>query len=296
MTSRIGLVPALLLVPAVVFYLMFALAPMGVAAYLSLLNWDGVSQATWAGLSNWGRLFTDPTTGLSVWLTVKMVILSWLVQTPISLLLGLFLAGSQRYRSVLGIFYFVPLLFSAVAIGLTWIYILDPNFGALNTALSTIGASGLTRNWLGDPGLAFYTIVLVIAWMFIPFHTLLYQAGARQIPQVLYEAAALDGAGTLAQFRHITLPQLKYTVVTSSILIVTGSVTYFDLIFVMTGGGPGFTTRILPLHMYITAFDELNVGYGSALAVLLSAIGLTMSIVLLKITGFSKMESQAEGL
>lgn len=296
MANRIGVVTGLLLVPAVAFYLVFALGPMAVAGYLSFLNWDGVSQATWAGLSNWGRLFADPLTGLSIWLTVKMVVLSWLVQTPISLLLGLFLAGRQRYRSILGVFYFFPLLFSAVAIGLIWIYILDPNFGALNTALSAIGASGLTKNWLGNPNIAFYTMVLVIAWMFIPFHTLLYQAGVRQIPEQLYEAAALDGAGTLAQFRHITLPQLKYTVVTSSILIVTGSATYFDLIFVMTGGGPGFATRILPLHMYITAFEELNVGYGSALAVLLAAIGLTMSLVLLKITGFSEMESQQEGL
>ncbi len=154
----------------------------------------------------------------------------------------------------------------------------------------------LAKNWLGNPDLALYAIIVVIAWQFIPFHTLLYQAGARQIPAVLYEAASIDGAGKIQQFFYVTLPQLKYTVISSTILILTGSLTYFDVIFVMTGGGPGYATRILPLQMYITAFQNTELGYGSALAVLLAVAGVALSLFLLWVTGFGRMESQAEGL
>jgi raffinose/stachyose/melibiose transport system permease protein len=296
MTQRLNLTVVLLLVPAMVFYVIFALGPMVVAGYISLLEWDGVSPPAWVGLENWGRVVSDPVTLRSLFLTVQVMVLSWVIQTPISLLLGVFLAGQQRYRAVLGVFYFLPLLFSAVAIGLIWLYILEPNLGVLNRMLNGLGASALAKNWLGDPDLALYAIIVVIAWQFIPFHTLLYQAGARQIPAVLYEAASIDGAGKVQQFFYVTLPQLKYTVITSTILILTGSLTYFDVIFVMTGGGPGYATRILPLHMYITAFQNTELGYGSALAVLLAVAGVALSLFLLWVTGFGKMESQAEGL
>jgi raffinose/stachyose/melibiose transport system permease protein len=296
MSQRLNLTVLLLLVPAMFFYMVFALGPMAVAGYISLLEWDGVSPPAWVGLENWGRVVSDPVTLRSLFLTVQVMVLSWVIQTPISLLLGVFLAGPQRYRAVLGVFYFLPLLFSAVAIGLIWLYILEPNLGVLNRMLSALGASALAKNWLGNPDLALYAIIVVIAWQFIPFHTLLYQAGARQIPAVLYEAASIDGAGKVQQFFYITLPQLKYTVITSTILILTGSLTYFDVIFVMTGGGPGYATRILPLHMYITAFQNTELGYGSALAVLLAVAGVALSLFLLWVTGFGRMESQAEGL
>lgn len=286
----------MMLAPAIAFFLVFALGPLIAAVYLSFLNWDGISPPTWVGLGNWTRAFSDPVTLHAIFLTVQVMVLSWLIQTPISLLLGVYLAGYQRYRAILSVFYFLPLLFSAVAIGLIWSSSMLSSDGALNTLLRSIGASSLAKNWLGDPRLALYAIVVVIAWQFIPFHTLLYQAGARQIPQVLYEAARIDGANGVQRFFHITLPQLRYTVVTSTILILTGSLTYFDVIFVMTGGGPGYATRILPLQMYITAFQDAQIGYGSAIAVILAVAGLILSLFLLRITGFGRMESQAEGL
>jgi raffinose/stachyose/melibiose transport system permease protein len=283
-------------VPALVFYALFALFPMFIALYLSFTQWNGLSPETWVGLQNWRALLSDTVTGHALLLTFELMALCWIIQTPISLLLGIFMAGRQRYRSILGVFYFIPLLFSAVAIGLTWLSILDPNFGLLNTLLNAIGLSGLTRGWLGDPSLAFYVIVGLISWQFIPFHALLYMGGARQIPRELYEAASIDGAGRVQQFFMITLPQLKYTLVTSTTLILTGSLTYFDLIWVTTGGGPGFATRVLPLQMYITAFQDESVGYGSVLAVLLAVIGILLSLALLRFTGFSRMSSQREGL
>src|SRR5579885_1374055 len=282
--------------PALAVYLLFAVVPMFIALYLSFTQWNGISSASWVGLQNWMALFSDSVTGHALLLTLEIMALSWLVQTPISLLLGVFMAGTQRYRAVLSVFYFLPLLFSTVAIGLTWVSILDPNFGLLDTLLRTVGLSGLAKGWLGDPGLAFYVIVALIYWQFIPFHALLYPGGARQIPGELYEAADIDGADRLQKFFSITLPQLKYTFVTSTTLILTGSLTYFDLIWVTTGGGPGYATRILPLQMYITAFPDEAVGYGSVLAVLLAVFGIVLSSILLRFTGFTRMSSQLEGL
>lgn len=138
--------------------------------------------------------------------------------------------------------------------------------------------------------------MFVIAWQFVPFHTLLYQAGARQIPAALYEAASIDGAGRLAQFWHITLPQLRYTVVTSSTLMVVGSLTHFDLVFVLTGGGPGYATRILPLDMYITGFQSNEMGLASAISVVLVVAGLLLSLALLRLSGFNRMRSQQAGM
>lgn len=282
--------------PAMIFYILFALVPLLIAVYLSFLNWNGLSNATWVGLQNWVALFSDAVVGHALFLTVASMALSWALQTPLSLLLGVFMAGKQRYRSVLSVFYFLPLLFSTVAIGLTWQSILDPNFGLLDTLLRTIGLSALAQGWLGDPSLAFYVVMVLISWQFIPFHSLLYLGGARQIPAELYEAADLDGAGRIQKFFSITLPQLKYTVITSTVLILTGALTYFDLIFITTGGGPGYATRTLPLQMYIVAFPDETIGYGSVLAVLLAVFGISLSLILLRFTGFTRMSSQLEGL
>mgnify|MGYP001323216612 CR=1 FL=1 len=296
MSRRLSWSISLMLLPAVAFFVVFALGPMIAAVYISLLDWNGISTPHWVGFGNWAKAFTDSVTLHSIFLTVQVMVLSWIVQTPISLLLGVFLAGRQRYRALLGVFYFLPLLFSAVAIGLIWASSMLSANGALNSFLQAIGASSLTNDWLGNPNIALYAVIAVIAWQFIPFHTLLYQAGTRQIPQVLYEAARIDGAGTLQQFFYITLPQLKYTVVTSTILILTGSLTYFDVIYVMTGGGPGYATRTLPLQMYITAFQDAQIGYGSAIAVILAVVGVLLSLIMIRLTGFGRMESQAEGL
>ncbi len=295
-SRRAGWVALVWVTPAILFYALFALVPLFVAVYLSFVRWDGFSQAVWVGLQNWVTLFTDSVTGHAILLTIAVMVLTWIVQTPLSLLLGVFMSGKQRYRAFLSVFYFVPLLFSSVAIGITWISILDPNFGLVDITLRAIGASSLAKGWLGDPNLAFYVVIAVISWQFIPFHSLLYQAGARQIPQELYEVADIDGADALDKFFSITLPQLRYTIITSSVLMITGSLTYFDIIWVMTGGGPGYATRILPLHMYITAFKDNAVGFGSAQAVVLSAAGIALSLLLLRGTGFTRMKSQLEGL
>lgn len=218
-----------------------------------------------------------------------------LLQTPVSLLLGVYLAGRQRYRAILGAVYILPLLLSAAAIGISWKNLLDPNFGLIGTTGDLVGLPALKQNWLGDSGLALYVVVAVVAWQFIPFHTLLYQAATRQIPQSLYEAASIDGAGPIRRFFVITLPQLRYTTVTSTTLVLVGSLTYFDLVFVMTNGGPGNETRILPLDMYVNGFQSYQMGYASTIAVVLVVLGVAVSLLLVKLSGFGRMRSQMEG-
>jgi raffinose/stachyose/melibiose transport system permease protein len=218
------------------------------------------------------------------------MILSWAVQTPLSLLLGTFLAGRQRYRGFLAVLFFIPLLLSSAAIAITYKALLDPNFG-LGAGLK-IGF--LTQDWLGKDSLALGVVIFVVSWQFIPFHSLIYQGGVRQIPTSMYEAASIDGAGRVRQFFSITLPQLKYTIITSSTLMVVGSLTFFDLIFVLTAGGPGDATRVLALDMYKRGFQANLMGPASVIAVLLVLIGLALALLLRRLGG-STTASQQEG-
>jgi raffinose/stachyose/melibiose transport system permease protein len=136
----------------------------------------------------------------------------------------------------------------------------------------------------------------VIAWQFIPFHTLLYQGGVRQIPEQMYEAAQIDGAGRIRQFFSITVPQLKYTIITSSTLMLVGSLVYFDLIWVLTQGGPGNATRILALDMYIRGFQANQMGAASVIGVILVVVGVVLTIVIQRLGGRDLRASQMEGM
>ncbi|MQA11251.1 MAG: ABC transporter permease subunit [Pseudonocardiaceae bacterium] len=263
---------------------------------LSFFSWDGLDTPRWTGIDNWTRFMRDSVTHNAIWLSIKVMIFSWLLQTPISMLLGVYLAGKQRNRAVLAAVYILPLLLSAAAIGITWKSLLDPNFGLLGITGDVFGIPALRQDWLGNGDLALYVVVFVIGWQFIPFHTLLYQAATRQIPQSLYEAASIDGAGPVRKFASITFPQLRYTMVTSSTLILVGSLTYFDLVFVITHGGPGHATRILPLDMYVNGFESYHMGYASAIAVVLVLFGVAVSMLLVKLSGFTKMRSRMEGV
>ncbi|PHP52819.1 sugar ABC transporter permease [Actinomyces ruminis] len=274
-----------------IFFGCFALVPLIGVFVLSFMNWDGLGSLSFAGTSNWSRMLGNATTQHAIVLTLIMTVMCWVIQTPISLLLGVFMAGQQRYRAVLAVLYFLPLLFSATAVGIAFTALLDPNFGMSRA----FGLEFLSQDFLGNPRLALPTIMVVIAWCFVPFHSLLYQGAARQIPASIYEAAMIDGAGRVQNFFYITLPQLRNTIITSSTLMITGSLTYFDLIFVMTAGGPGNATRVLPLDMYLTGFRSYNMGGASVIGVILVVVGLLIAWLLNHVSGSSKMESDMEG-
>jgi len=277
-------------IPALAIFLLFGVIPLVGVLLLSFAQWDGLGAIHTAGLSNWRSVLSDPGLPHSILVTFEVMILSWVVQTPLSLLLGVFLAGRQRYRALLAVLYFVPLLLSSAAIAITYKALLDPNFG-LGAGLY-IGF--LAQDWLGRGNLALGVVIFVVSWQFIPFHSLIYQGGVRQIPTSMYEAAAIDGAGRVRQFFSITVPQLKYTIITSSTLMVVGSLTFFDLIFVLTAGGPGDATRVLALDMYKRGFQANLMGPASVIAVLLVLLGLALALLLRRLGG-STTASQLEG-
>lgn len=283
---------AWLAVPALLVFTAFGVIPLLGVLALSFTTWDGLSSnISFSGLTSWSQVLSDPGLPHALWVTFLIMALSWLVQTPASILIGVFLAGHQRYRAVLAVLYFIPLLLSSAAIAITYKALLDPNFG-LGAGL---GLDFLAQDWLGEGTLAVGVVIFVVSWQFIPFHSLLYQGGVRQIPRSMYEAAELDGAGRVRKFFSITLPQLKYTIITSSTLMVVGSLTFFDLIFVLTAGGPGDATRVLALDMYKRGFQANLMGPASAIAVILVLVGLALALFLRRLGGRDASASQLEG-
>ncbi|EYT84466.1 ABC transporter [Streptomyces sp. Tu 6176] len=270
--------------PAVLFFTFFAVVPMALAFGLSFTRWNGLGDPEPVGLANWSKLLHDPRLTQSLTVTVALTAASWAFQTVVSLLLGVWAAGRQRNRAILSAVFFVPFLLSSTAISLLFYALLDPNFGIVH------------GDTLGSTSGAFLALVFVGGWQFIPFHTLIYQGGARQIPDVLHQAAAIDGAGRLRRFRSITLPQLRHTATTSGVLMVVGSLTYFETVLILTQGGPGTDTAILPYLMYEAGFKNYDFGYAGALASFLVVAATALSLALVRLTGFGAMRSTREGM
>ena len=287
--------PWLFLGPALALFAGFVLLPILLAVLLSFCSWDGSTAIQFNGGTNWSTFIHDSSSLAALRRTGILVVASWLVQEPIAMALGIYAAGRQRHRSILTAVYFLPMLVSAASLGILWSQLLSPVGGGVQYASDHFGLFFLDHEWLGNPKLVLATVIVLISWQFIPFHSLLYEAGVRQIPASIYEAAAIDGIGPYRRFYSITLPMLRDTIVTSTTLNLVGSLTVFDLIYTLTGGGPGQSTRVLALAQYLQGFQALNFGYASTLAVVLGTLAVVVSLVLIKVTGFGKMSSQSEG-
>ena len=277
------------LLPAALFFGVFAAFPLVLVVFLSFTAWEGIGDPVLIGLDNWIRLVGDSRVLDVVGTTLLLTVLGWATQTPIALLLGVWAAGPQRNRAILSSIFFLPLLLSSAAVALMWSRLLDPYFGLA-------AEFGPFQNILGTPSGALAAIVFVTGWQFIPFHTLLYQAAARNVPKVLYDAATIDGATRWHMFRHITLPQLKNTIITSSTIMVVGSLTFFETILLLTNGGPGTSTYTVPFEMYIRGFRAFEFGYASAIATVLVVVATAVSLIIVKFSGFAKMRSTMEGM
>ncbi|MET9073080.1 sugar ABC transporter permease [Streptomyces sp. NPDC004232] len=279
-------------VPATVFFLLFAILPLVLVAVLSFTSWDGITSPHFNGTANWTKLIHDPVMTQSIWLTLVLTVLGVVTQTPVSILLGVWAAGPQRNPAVLSAIFFVPLLLSATAVSVLWRALLDPNFG-LPGQLPWLFGNG---NLLGSQAGSIAVLTFVGMWQFTPLHALLYQGGARAIPQVLYQAASIDGAGTVRQFFHITLPQLRNTMITSMILMVVGGLTTFDTVLILTQGGPGTDTTVSAYYMYEQSFKNFDFGAGSAIALVLVVVATLISLAVVRLSGYDKMRGTAEGI
>lgn len=288
-TPRPGLAWTL---PATVFFLLFAVLPLIAVVVLSFTSWRGIGDPTFVGMENWQELAGDPVMLKSLWLSLLFIVLGVATQTPVSMLLGVWAAGPQRNRAVLSAIYFVPLLLSSAAISVLWRALLDPNFGVPSQFRWLFGDGNL----FGHQATAIGVIIFVSMWQFTPFHTLIYQGAARAIPQVLYQAAEVDGAGRVRTFFSITLPQLRNSIITSVILMVVGGLTTFETVLILTNGGPGTDTTITAFYMFEQAFRRFDFGIGAAVALVLVVVATTISLIMVKVSGYDKMRSTMEGV
>jgi raffinose/stachyose/melibiose transport system permease protein len=274
---RAALPIALFLAPAIFFLVVFLLYPLVSSFELSLLDWNGLgSGERFVGLDNWVRLAHDTLFWKALGNNLLLAFFSVLIQLPIALVLAVVLDEASKGSRVLKILYFLPMLMSSVALGVLFKNIYDPNFGPINAFLSSVHLDGLVRDWLGDPSLALGSVIVVICWQNIPFYMVLFLAGLSSFPRELGEAARLDGASEKTIFWRIKLPHLQGTIRTGAMLAIVGSLRYFDLIFIMTDGGPEGASELMATYMFRTVFSSFQLGYGSTVA---SAMFIIVTIV-----------------
>lgn len=255
--------------PAFLLYFVIVLLPIFVSFYYSLLDWDGISAPSFIGLDNYAALIQDHVFLKSLWNSLLLAFLSVFVQLPIALVLALVLAGrvkgSRFYRTV----YFIPVVMSTVVIGQLWMKIYHPSFGLLNEVLNLLGLESWTREWLGNEDTALGAALIPIIWQYIGYHMLLFYAAARSISDDLFEAARIDGATGVKSAWYITIPLIKPMMKVSTIFAVIGSLKLFDLIHVLTNGGPLHATEVPSTWMFSNIFRQYQYGYGSSMAIII---------------------------
>lgn len=260
---------AVFVLPAFCIYAVFVLIPIGYNVYMSFLQTDLMSPSKFIGMKNYINLFRDKTFIEALGNNVILVIGSLVANLPIALLLGNILfqkiKGSHFFQTV----FFLPSVICGVAIGLAWTFIYNSEFGILNKLLETVGLEDLQHIWLADKKLAMFCIMIVVMWQFIGYHMIIQIAAMKNIPESYYEAARIDGAGQWEQFKKITFPLIKPILKVDAVLIVTSALKYYDLVAVMTEGGPDHATELLSTYMYYQGFRTLKYGYSASIGVVL---------------------------
>ena len=259
------------LLPALLLFCGVLIAPIGASAYFSFFDWNGFGAKTFIGLSNYKELFTSNAIGFMKALRNSLLLaaLSVFLQLPLALALALTLGkkikGERMFLSV----YFMPVLISTVVIGQLWLKIYNPDYGILNVFLRSIGLENWTRIWLGSKKTALGAVFVPTLWQYVGYHMLLLYAGVKSVPNELREAAMLDGASDGQVNRYVVLPYIKPILRISVIFAVTGSLKSFDLIYVLTNGGPLHATEVPSTLMINMLFLRNRYGMGSTIAVLL---------------------------
>ncbi|UAL30170.1 sugar ABC transporter permease [Nocardioides rotundus] len=269
----------LYLAPALLVWALFMAWPLIRAVWLSFYEWDGLSVGTWVGLDNYVAVFTDPE--LREPFGHALVLLFFFSVLPI--LFGLVLAsitaradvrGAGFFRTVI----FLPQVVAMVVVAIAWRQIYEPS-GPLNDGLRALGLDGLTHAWLGEQATALAAVGLVGTWVGTGLCMVLFLAGLSKVPRELYEAAALDGAGALRQLWHVGLPALRGEIAVAITLTVVAALRTFDLVYVMTTGGPGTATRVPAYEVWRWSLNEGRVGYGVTIALVLTALILLVTVV-----------------
>ena len=256
---------AVFLLPALVILVVYTVYPIIYSFVSSTMRWRGMGAGrVFTGLDNWAVLLKDANFWKSFVNNIKIMFLSLLFQVPFAMALATFLDVTERKGYLFKVVWFIPYLLSSVAIGVLFKFALDANYGIFASISKLLGGGAV--DLLGNPKAALYTVIGVVCWQYTPFYMVLYLAAYGTIPVELFEAASIDGADRGQYFWRVSLPLLRPTVASGITLSIIGSLKYFDLVYVMTGGGPGLATEIMATYMYKFSFVRFNLGYGSTIA------------------------------
>ena len=253
------------LLPALIVIVVYVIYPIFYSFVSSTTRWSGMGPGrTFTGLENWINLIKDIGFWKSFVNNLKIMFLSLLFQVPFAMALATFLDATEKKGYLFKVVWFIPYLLSSVAIGVLFKFALDANYGIFASISKLLGGGAV--DLLGNPSKALYTVIGVVCWQYTPFYMVLYLAAYGTIPIELYEAASIDGATRGQYFWRVSLPLLRPTVASGITISIIGSLKYFDLVYVMTGGGPGTATEIMATYMYKFSFVRFNLGYGSTVA------------------------------
>lgn len=270
--------------PAAILFFMIIIIPIFMSAYYSLLKWDGITTGTFLGLENYITLFTSKSMAFPKALSnvCILAVLSVFIQLPISLFLALALARGIKGERFFVTVFFIPVLISTVVIGQLWAKIYNPDYGIINSGLNALGLNHLTRVWLGDPKTALLAVFVPILWQYVGYHMLLLYAGIKSISNDVREAAVIDGASYWQTCKYIIIPLIKPIIQVCVIFAVTGSLKAFDLIYVLTNGGPAHASEVPSTLMVSMIFGRNRYGVGSAIAICIIFLCFFFSILIKK--------------
>lgn len=268
----------LFLFPTVLLISVFVVVPICMSVYYSMLDWDGIGKGMFIGLQNYIDMLSDTRFISSIKNSLLYAAFSLFLQLPFSLLLAIVVANVSRGEKFYRTTFFIPVIISGVVIGQLWQKIYNGDYGLLNAVLGTFGIEG--QDWLGQENTALLAAFVPNLWQYIGYHMLIMYAGIKSISPDINEAAKIDGANKIQTAFRITIPLLKPILQVCITFSLIGALKIFDLIYVLTGGGPFFSTEVPTIYMYKTVFDSFNYGYGSAISIFVILECLILTIVL----------------
>jgi ABC-type sugar transport system permease subunit len=269
--------------PAILLYGCFFIYPFLSSIYLSFTQWNGASPPVFNGLDNYIRLAGD----LKMWGALKNNLIWVVLGTAVPIAIGLFLSvllwagavGSMFFRVV----YFLPLVVSPVVVGVTWGWIYNPLFGILNRFLKTVGLGFLATGWLGNPSTALYAVLVTAVWGYLGFCVVVFYSALQKVDGELLDAATLDGAGPIQRFWYVVLPQIRPVLTMIVVYTVIGGFNVFDIIYIMTRGGPAGASDVIATYTYKASFQQNEVGYGISLSMVMTIIALIAAVITLRL-------------
>lgn len=273
-----------MVLPTLIIYAVFIIVPVFVAIYYSFTDYSGLGKAEFVGIQNYTRMFHDTLFLIAFRNTVVVLICSAVFLLAGSFLMALLMNDSFRGNAFFRMVVFAPYVIAPIIIGIIWGYILNPNYGLVNSVLCSLGLDVLAIEWIGGTKWSPLALAIVFTWQVLGFHATIFLSGIKAIPGDIYEACSIDGANAFQRLFYVTIPMLKETFIINIVLIVTGVFKIYELVYQMTGGGPAHQSELLTSYMYFTVFSSRRYGYGMAIAVAILVLSIIGSFSYIKIT------------